>query len=187
MFRTKLLITACALVAFSGPAWAGSTSTSSADAKSTSKATSTSSAQLNSSVAVTNSTNIQSGNPNQPGGIAVPSPSAGYCGGLSGGFAVGFAGASFGASVGTIEQNCARDRHIGVGMSDPVTRPAAEQLWFSMNADMFGTAAKGPTGQQQGSAAPAAQVQQTASTAQPAACVGMNTKTNWYANNCPAQ
>lgn len=174
MLRTKLLTAALMVAIFATPAWAGSTSTSSAD--SSSKSTSTSTATLDASISVSNQTSIQSGNQHQPGGIAVPSPSAGYCGGISGGFAVGFAGASFGASVGTIEKACAQDRHIGVGMSDPVTRPKAEELWFSMNPDMFGTQANGPTGQQQGStsATPAAITPEQTASATPR-CANDNT------------
>lgn len=184
MFRTKLLITACALVAFSGPAWAGSTSTSSADSSSTAKSTATSSsnAALNANIGVSNtaSTSIQSGNQNQPGGVGVPSPAAANCGGYSGGFALGLASVTIGGSIGTIEENCVKDRHIGIGLSDPVLRPVAEQDWLAMEDELFGRNKQAPA---QGASTGGATTQQTAAAPDPA-CVGMNTKTNWYANNC---
>lgn len=159
MKRRNLLATAALVAAMvspwmSCPALAGSPTNSNTNTNhNTNTTTVTTQSNSSASVDVVSALNFNGGgNPNQPGGISVPSPSAGYCGGLSGGFALGFASFSVGASMGDIEKACAQDRHIGVGMSDPVTRPEAERLWFSMNQDMFGNAGKSQTSAAPGSA-----------------------------------
>lgn len=125
-------------------------------------------------------------------GFAVASPSAGPCSGFSGGMSVSTVFGGGGLSYGEVEANCRKDQHIIIGLSDAATHAQAAKEWYAMDADLFGHANADPTlpppaQQSSTSATPAAiQPEQTADAGKPE-CIGQNTHTNWYANNCPAQ
>lgn len=100
---------------------------------------------------------------------------------VGGGGAIGYA---------SVEKNCRKDIHIALGLSSgqPEVVAQAKKDWFAMDADLFGHANADPTLPQTGSTSetPAAIAPEQTADATPAECVGKNSKTIWYSQNCPA-
>lgn len=130
--------------------------------------------------------NIDSGT-KQVGAIAVALAASGPCTGAAGGAAIGTYPLTLGFNYISESDKCNQRELIRISQAstNPQIRARADAALLSMFDAEFGKPAS--SGQQQGSvsAVPAAIApQQTASVAANPSCLGANTHTNWYVNNC---
>lgn len=114
---------------------------------------------------------------------------SGPCTGVSGGGAVSVAGFGFGASFASLEEDCKKREllRIGFASGNAHIQSEAAQGYDLMFQEAFPKANQ-PAGQTSSTSATPAAIhpEQTASAAKPE-CIGQNTHTNWYANNCGGQ
>lgn len=107
---------------------------------------------------------------------------SGPCTGVSGGGAVSVAGFGIGASFASLEEDCKKRELLRIGFASGNAKIQGEAAdgWEQMYADAF---KKSGSQTAQTSQAPAAIApEQTASL--PASCIGRNTNTIWYKQNC---
>lgn len=196
MFRKLLLTTALAVMLPAAAMAGGTTSTSgsSAAAAATAKATANAAANLTADLSASGGQGGSVNNPGQVGAIGISIAAAGSCTGEAVGGALGLMSVTVAAEHIGVDKPCSdRDllrigADIAVKLNSPEVAKKVIAGFDKMYADSFGGEPAKTDGQpqqqgyvQQGPAAPV----QTASVNP--SCLGANTKTIWYANNCPAQ
>jgi hypothetical protein len=109
---------------------------------------------------------------------------SGPCTGVSGGGAVSVAGFGIGASFASLEEDCKKRELLRIGFASGNAKIQGEAAdgWEQMYADAFKKS--GPATQTGEVTTAAIQPQQTASIS--AECIGKNSNTIWYKQNCGA-